>query len=586
MSVLQALTRRRFLLGAAGSALARALVRGESALAAGIRSGPPRAVDFTLGVARGNLTRDAEGRLVSPVLTAPGRFDLAGARWGSGPEHNDVELRGRRRGGAWSPWTTAPLLNGHAPDGRREAPAGTDGVWFGGADRVQIRLRAPVGGLRLAFVNATGTATLAARRATRARRARAAAASVPTIAPDGAPPIIPRRVWDPHGQCRPRVRAETGAVELAFVHHTVSANTYGPSDTAAIVLSIGLYHRNTNGWNDIGYNFLVDRYGQIFEGRAGGVTRAVVGAQAQGFNSASTGVANIGTFDAEGQTERGLSALVRLIAWKLARHGTPAAGMVTVVSQGGVFNRFRAGTPVRLHRVSGHRDVDATDCPGQDLYGQLGELRARVESRALVTQPPTSITLAGPAAAVRYGGDALLTGRVLLDRRPPPAGSVVVIGSAGAIAAAPLAAARTRPDGTWSARVSLSAGAALRAGFEPGPGAAPLRSEIVRVAVAPRLTLTAARTRLRTGRSAALTFRARPAVGSLRLVLQRRAHGRWRTVLAQPLRPRARRARVTLPLPGAYRARLEWAGSAELARADSPWLALRAGGPGPGGAGT
>ena len=73
------------------------------------------------------------------------------------------------------------------------------------------------------------------------------------------------------------------------MHHTVNANDYGPEDSAAIVLGIARYHRDHNGWNDIGYNFLVDQYGQIFEGRAGGIDLAIVGAQAQGFNSVSTG---------------------------------------------------------------------------------------------------------------------------------------------------------------------------------------------------------------------------------------------------------------------------------------------------------
>ena len=80
------------------------------------------------------------------------------------------------------------------------------------------------------------------------------------------------------------------------MHHTVNANTYAPQDSAAIVLSICRYHRNENGWRDIGYNFLVDRFGQIFEGRAGGIDQPVIGAQAQGYNGVSTGVANLGTF--------------------------------------------------------------------------------------------------------------------------------------------------------------------------------------------------------------------------------------------------------------------------------------------------
>ena len=86
-------------------------------------------------------------------------------------------------------------------------------------------------------------------------------------------------------KCPPRADPVYGEVQLAFIHHTVTANEYGPEDSAAMVLGICRYHRNTNGWNDIGYNFLVDRYGKIFEGRAGGIDEAVVGAQAQGYNS-------------------------------------------------------------------------------------------------------------------------------------------------------------------------------------------------------------------------------------------------------------------------------------------------------------
>ena len=75
------------------------------------------------------------------------------------------------------------------------------------------------------------------------------------------------------------------------MHHTVTTNDYGPEDSAGIVLGIARYHRDSNGWNDLGYNFLVDKYGQVFEGRAGGIDAPVIGAQAQGYNSVSTGIA-------------------------------------------------------------------------------------------------------------------------------------------------------------------------------------------------------------------------------------------------------------------------------------------------------
>ena len=96
----------------------------------------------------------------------------------------------------------------------------------------------------------------------------------------------------------PRVLPSYGEVDLAVVHHTESANEYTAEQSAGIVLAITKFHRDTRGWNDVGYNFLVDRFGTIFEGRAGGVDLPVIGAHAQGFNSISTGISIIGSFTA------------------------------------------------------------------------------------------------------------------------------------------------------------------------------------------------------------------------------------------------------------------------------------------------
>ena len=156
------------------------------------------------------------------------------------------------------------------------------------------------------------------------------------------------------------------------------------------MLGIARYHRDSNGWNDIGYNFLVDKYGQVFEGRAGGIDAPVIGAQAQGYNSVSTGVACLGTFTEIAQSEPGMDALARLIGWKLTLHGVPVQGQVTVTSAGGESNRYRSGTPVTLERISGHRDGDSTSCPGEVLYGQLADLRVRA---ARYTSPLATLTM-------------------------------------------------------------------------------------------------------------------------------------------------------------------------------------------------
>ena len=283
------LTRRQALkLGAATAALG-ALRPAPSALAV------PKPEAFTLALAApGTAGAASAGWRTTPVYDAPRRFDLIGLGWrrGSGA---DAQVRARRRGGRWSRWTHLHEAGDHGPDAGRGA-AGTDPAWTGAADQFQLRIKGSPRGLHARFVR-SGPAARAAR--DRMPLAHASRRQVP-----GAPVLFTRSQWGGDAVV-PRAAPSYGQVQLAFVHHTVNTNDYGPEDSAAIVLGIAKYHRDHNGWNDLGYNFLVDQYGQIFEGRAGGIDLPIVGAQAQGFNSVSTGVACIGTYTSVAQTEAG-----------------------------------------------------------------------------------------------------------------------------------------------------------------------------------------------------------------------------------------------------------------------------------------
>ena len=198
---------------------------------------------------------------------------------------------------------------------------------------------------------------------------------------------------------------------MAFVHHTENPNGYSPGEVPAMLLAIYAFHRYVNGWDDIGYNFVVDLYGRIFEARAGGIDEPVVGAHAGGYNYASSGVAVLGSFMSVPVSAPARTALERLLAWKLSLHGVPGEGSLTVrVSAAGArFSRFPANARVPLPRVAGHRDGDSTDCPGNVLYGELPGIRSGV--RRLAPRPArATLALAAPAPAGEQGAAAPTTG--------------------------------------------------------------------------------------------------------------------------------------------------------------------------------
>ena len=379
-------------------------------------------------------------------------------------------------------------MGGAARDGRprpgRRAPvAGTDPAFVGAADEFQLRLRGNPRALRARFVRALPTATVARRVGERLRRRARISARRQVSGPSVR--VITRTEWG-GDSVPPRAPADYGTVEVAFVHHTVTTNDYDPEDSAGIVLGIARYHRDSNGWNDLGYNFLVDKYGQVFEGRAGGIDAPVIGAQAQGYNSVSTGIAVLGTYTEIARPEPALDALARLIGWKLTLHGVPVQGQVTVTSAGGASNRYRSGTPVTLERISGHRDGDATSCPGDVLYGQLADLRARA---ARYAGPLAALTMYTSQdrprrQAVRGRRRAALRRRLLPRGRRRSTSRSRPAARRGRYYTGAVANA----DGSWVTSVSLPYSANLRAVF-PGDSRPRMESKAVAVKVVPSLQI-------------------------------------------------------------------------------------------------
>ncbi|MFF4368446.1 peptidoglycan recognition protein [Streptomyces sp. NPDC001594] len=197
------------------------------------------------------------------------------------------------------------------------------------------------------------------------------AAARPYIGPR--PRIVTRRGWGADESLREPGFVYTSTVKAAFVHHTASGNNYACKDAPAVLRSLYRYHVVSEGWRDFGYNFAVDKCGTVYEGRAGGVAKAVLGAHTMGFNADSMGVAVIGTYSSAAPPKAAVAAVAGLTAWKLGLFGADPRAKTTLRSGGG--NRYKKGTNVKLNVISGHRDGFATECPGRLLYNQLPPTR-------------------------------------------------------------------------------------------------------------------------------------------------------------------------------------------------------------------
>jgi hypothetical protein len=245
----------------------------------------------------------------------------------------------------------------------------TEPVWIGHTRRVTVRVHGGSGSLAVVFVDPgpDPPAMPAARRA-----------------PDDPlqPPIISRAGWGADESLKRGSPILFDRLGVVFVHHTASASNYGAADVPALIRGFYRFHVLSRGWFDIGYNYLVDRYGRIYEGRSGGITNNVRGAQVSGFNTGSAGVALIGTYSSASPTPAQLTALRDVVAWRLDLAHVDPLATSHLVSAGG--DRYAAGVVVPVKAISGHRDVGSTDCPGAVMYGKLPALRAEIAALPLL----------------------------------------------------------------------------------------------------------------------------------------------------------------------------------------------------------
>jgi hypothetical protein len=346
-------------------------------------------------------------------------YATVGVTWKPGTDLAEdqisVDVR-TRKGSSWSGWTRVAYHDEHGPDaGTAEASKvrpGTDALVIGDVDEVQMRTETVRGqapaDLELAVIDpgtgkvtkepaAIDTSKLSApdsRNATQpdspagsASSASVGDASLMALKVSAKPQIYSRAPWGANEALRDKSSLRYGTIETGFIHHTVNANNYSADQVPALIRGIYAYHTQSRGWSDIGYNFLVDRFGRIWEGRYGGVDKPVVGAHTLGYNEYSFAMSAIGNFDIAQPPQAVLDAYARLFAWKLSLSNIRADANHLWVK-----DRY-------LQAINGHRDVGQTACPGKYLYAKIPSIRTATQAIENAAQGPTDPATLPPLAA-------------------------------------------------------------------------------------------------------------------------------------------------------------------------------------------
>lgn len=305
--------------------------------------------------------------------------EMVGFTWSGGPDAG-LSVRGRLGDGTWTSWVDLSGQDDDAPDehsSEHRARSGAGPAWLA-HDVAEIETRLDSGSVSDLRLHAIDT---------EAAEASSSPFAPPTAqAAPGSPLLVTRAQWGADESwrdlgnpgCDGQPHYAASGVRFAVVHHTAGTNSYSPADVPSILRGIYYFHTHDRAWCDVAYNFFVDRFGRGFEGRYGGIDKAVIGGHTGGFNTGSTGVAMVGDFDTSTVPGPAYSALRSLLAWKLAYHGVNPQGSTLVYAGDSPSSRYPPGTPVVVSNIEGHRDTNLTGCPGRYLYALLPQLRRDV----------------------------------------------------------------------------------------------------------------------------------------------------------------------------------------------------------------
>ncbi len=299
-------------------------------------------------------------------------FSAVAVTWRAAPKQAAITVQVRaKRDSGWTSWRTAGA-DDQSPPAAGEARTGSDLVWLGASHGVEIAVSSAAAAAPSDLqVRLIDPGTSAADAYPGGRQPASRAGADPTR-----PTIYGRDQWGADERLMTWPTEYSSTIKAGFLHHTVQTTSYTPAEVPGMIRADYRYHAVTRGWGDIGYNFLVDYFGRIWQGRAGNVALAGVGAHTGGFNSYTFGIAMIGDFSRFYVPSGVQTSVSRVFAWKLAMYGRSPYGSAVLTSSGGGTSRYPAGVVVTKPVVMGHRDVGSTACPGQYGYATLPYVRS------------------------------------------------------------------------------------------------------------------------------------------------------------------------------------------------------------------
>ncbi|WP_454083515.1 N-acetylmuramoyl-L-alanine amidase [Georgenia sp. Marseille-Q6866] len=320
---------------------------------------------------------------------------------------------------------------------------------------------APVPAAALPFQQPAARASAApsAQATTQSATVSRAAVSVPR------PAITSRAGWGAN-ESQMKWRPSYATLQATVVHHTAGSNTYTKAQSPSIVRGIYYYHAVTRGWGDIGYNFLIDKWGRIYEGRSGSLAsptgKMPVGAHAAPFNTGTVGLSVMGDYTKVGVPSAAMNAMADILAWQFGRAGLDATASSGMVSPG----TYARPKGQRLGRVFAHRDVSATACPGDDIYSRMGWLARAADQRVDNATPTPPRADARPRRRPRPGRRR--------PRRSPTRSSTPARSTS--TTTGPRGRASTSPSGTSARRSSSATGTVTAPTRSPSARATPSTS--------------------------------------------------------------------------------------------------------------